>query len=120
MLRKKNKVELSTKLKLGVGRGYSKSQLFKYSGILFLVISAGLALNTFRLISSENKSTEVSGTVLGAQDEVQFMEYKVAKDDTLFNIAQKFHIEWTTLVTLNNLNPAVKLKIGQVLKVPKQ
>lgn len=51
---------------------------------------------------------------------VQFTSYTVQKGDTLFNIAQKFNISWTTLATLNNLKSPFYLKPGQTLKVPKQ
>lgn len=120
MFRKKNKVQLSPKLKLGVGRAYSQSQLFKYSGVIFLVISAALVLNTVRYFYKDSSQSNNAPQVLGDQNQVEFVDYKVAAGDTIFNIADKHKIDWTTLVTLNNLNPAVKLKVGQVLKVPKQ
>lgn len=121
MFSKKNKVELSPKLKLGVGRAYSQSQLFKYSGILFLIISAVLVFNAFRLLHNDAKISGTSGTpqVLGDESQAQFIDYKVVQGDTPFNIAEKFNIPWTTLLTLNNLTAGVKLKPGQILKVPK-
>jgi hypothetical protein len=125
MFYRKNKVQLSPKMKLGVGRAYSQSQLFKYSGILFLLLSIGLVFNAVRLLYKEGKTTNIATTqsspqVLGVNDQVQFVEYKVVAGDTLFNIAQKYNLDWTTLATINNLTPPLKLKIGQILKVPKQ
>lgn len=124
------KFELSPRLKLGVGRGYSQNQILKFAAILCLVLALGLAFNAIRLIKGNSKAPADSSApqVLGASDTkaadsgplVQFTSYTVQKGDTLFNIAQKFKISWTTLATLNNLKNTAFLKPGQVLKVPKQ
>jgi LysM repeat protein len=63
--------------------------------------------------------------VLGATDIkkdinlIEFAEYKVQKGDTLFNISQKYNINWATLATLNNLKSPFVLKPGQIIKIPK-
>jgi hypothetical protein len=60
--------------------------------------------------------------VLGASDEqngnanLQFIDYKVQKGDTLFNLSQKYNISWTTLATLNNLeSPFTLNRPGKLL-----
>ena len=127
----KKKFELSPRLKLGVGRGYSQNQILKLAAVLCLVLALGLTLNAIRLIVTGNgqASQETLGPkVLGASDvknqtneqTLQFTSYTVLKGDTLFNISQKFNISWNTLATLNNLKSPFYLKPGQTLKVPKQ
>ncbi len=130
MLFKNKKFELSPRLKLGVGRAYSQNQILKFSAIICLVLAIGLAFNAVRLItkSQSQPPTGAAPEVLGASDvrqtpvasPVQFINYAVAKGDTLFNISQKFNIDWATLATLNNLKAPFTLKLGQSLKVPKQ
>lgn len=131
MFKTRKTFELSPRLRLGVGRGYSQNQILKYSAILCLVIAAGLSLNAVRLVFFSNISAvtpaQAEPQVLGASDTkdatsgtaVQFIEYKVQKGDTLFNISQKYNINWTTLATLNNLKSPFTLKLGQTLKIPK-
>src|SRR6185436_18407636 len=101
------KFELSPRLKSGVGRGHSQNQILKVAAILCLVLAAGLTFNAVRLIA-KNKNQPAAGSVspavLGASDikdpqsgqTMEFTTYTVAKGDTLFNIAQKFNISWTT------------------------
>lgn len=126
------KFELSPRLKFGVGRGYSQNQILKFSSILFLVLAVGLTFNAFRLVLSSKNSGQSAASsavpqVLGASDiktdtepdAVQFVDYKVQKGDTLFNISQRFSINWTTLATLNNLKSPFTLKPGQTVKIPK-
>ncbi len=128
MLFRKTKFELSPRLKLGVGRGYSQNQILKISAVICLVLAVGLTFNAIRLmIKGKNQAAnqeQVLGTTdvknSGGQDSLQFINYTVAKGDTLFNISQKFNISWNTLATLNNLKSPFYLKPGQVLKVPKQ
>src|SRR3989338_492293 len=101
------KFELSPRLKLGVGRGYSQNRILKISAVFCLILALGLGINAVRLIFSGGKTAN-EAQVLGASDsqtssDTQFVEYKVLKGDTLFNISQKFNINWTTLATLNNL-----------------
>ena len=122
---RKNKVQLSRQLKLGVGRGYSRNNLLKYTGFGFLVISLGLVAYTGSVILSHEKAANNStnGNVLGATDtpEQPFINYTVQKGDTIFNIAQKFKIaNWATLATINNLAAPYSLTPGQVIKVPNQ
>lgn len=121
------KFELSPRLKLGVGRGFSQNQILKISAILCLLFAIGLSLNAVRLIfTNKNQPSKESVTpqVLGASDfsteTMEFMTYTVNKGDTLFNISQKFDINWTALATLNNLKSPYYLKPGQSIKVPKQ
>jgi LysM repeat protein len=124
----KNKFELSPRLKLGVGRGYSQNQILKISSIICLIIAVGLSVNAVRLISHQSNLTNPKPQVLGATDIKeqsdtvgnQFTDYKVTKGDTLFNISQKFNISWATIASLNNLKSPFSIKPGQTLKIPKQ
>ena len=125
----RKKFELSPRLKLGVGRGYTQNQILKTSAILCLVFALGLTFNAISLmVRNQGSSERMEPKVLGSSDTrtpeqdnaVQFTSYTVQKGDTLFNIAQKFNISWTTLATLNNLKSPFYLKPGQTLKVPKQ
>lgn len=132
MIFKKNRLELSERLKCGVGRGYSQNKLLKISGVTCLILAGILTVNTIKIIykSSNVPSPAInvqSPQVLGTSDirkadnsqNVQFIEYKVLKGDTLFNVSQKYNIQWTTLATLNNLKSPYTLKLGQVLKIPR-
>lgn len=124
-------MELSPRLRYGIGRGSSQNQILKYAAIFFLTLAAGLAINAARLMFFGKISTQATGSsetpqVLGASavktqpaPSFQMTEYKVQKGDTLFNISQKFNINWTTLATLNNLKSPFVLKPGQIIKVPK-
>ncbi|HYV33659.1 MAG TPA: LysM domain-containing protein [Candidatus Limnocylindria bacterium] len=118
------KFQLSPRLRLGVGRGYSQNQILKFSAIICLVLALGLTVNAVRLVIKAKSSP--SPQVLGATDvkepvtSIQFTDYTIQKGDTLFDISQKFNISWTTLATLNNLKSPFYLKPGQTLKVPKQ
>lgn len=118
--RKKN-FELSPRLKLGTGRSYSKNQVLKVAGIVCLLLAIGLTVNAVSLIvkRSENPS---QGEVLGAVDvntKPEFVDYKVEKGDTLFNLSQKYNISWVTLANLNNLKSPFTLKPGQTIQIPK-
>src|SRR3989344_3795618 len=119
--RKKN-FELSPRLKLGTGRSYSKNRVLKVSGIVCLLLAIGLTVNAVSLIfkRSENPS---QGEVLGAVDtndlKPEFVEYKIQKGDTLFNLSQKYNISWVTLANLNNLKSPFTLKPGQTIQIPK-
>ena len=121
---KTKRVELSPKLKLGVGRSYSSTSLLKLSGSVFLVFALILTVQTLIQIV-RHKSAPVAAVsqpepkVLGASDEL-FTIYEVKAGDTVFTIAQNHgNISWSTIATLNNLTPPFKLKIGQKLKLPK-
>lgn len=124
------KFELSPRLKLGIGRGYSQNQILKFSAIVCLTLALVLTANAFRLVlkdKSQAGGNSQNPQVLGATDVkqpnnqsgVQFTAYKVLQGDTLFNISQKFNIDWTTLATLNNLKSPFVLKLGQVINIPK-
>ncbi len=127
----RKKIELSPRLKFGVGRGYSQNQILKFSAIVCLILAVGLALNALWMVMGTNKkdlpSNKQDGPmVLGASDvktasesPVQFIEYKVQKGDTLFNLSQKFNIKWGTIATINNLNSPFYISPGQTLKIPK-
>jgi LysM repeat protein len=122
----KTKFELSPRLKFGVKRGVSHNQKFKIFTVLFLSIAAILGINAIRLVLKNTPSGNTSQPqVLGATDSkentnsIEFMEYKVQKGDTLFNISQKYNINWATLATLNNLKSPFVLKLGQIIKIPK-
>lgn len=124
----KNKVRLSPRLQLGVGRGFSKQNYLKYSGFVFLALSVLLLGRTIWLFSTRTdksptaSSGQVQEKVLGAEDQSQsntgFIEYKVKAGDTIFNIAQSYNINWTTLATLNGLSSPFTLKVGQTIKIP--
>jgi LysM repeat protein len=124
------KFELSPRLKLGIGRGYSQNQILKLSAIICLCLALGLTVNAFRLVlkdKNQPNSNTSSPQVLGASDikqqtgqqSAQFTAYTVVQGDTLFNISQKFNIDWTTLATLNNLKSPFALKLGQIINIPK-
>lgn len=130
MAQRNKKFELSPRLKLGIGRGYSQNQILKFSAILCLALALGLTVNAFRLVlKNKNQTTANSQNpqVLGASDNkqtngqtpVQFTAYTVVQGDTLFNISQKFNIDWTTLATLNNLKSPFILKTGQKINIPR-
>ena len=124
----RNKFELSPRLKLGVGRGNS-NKILKIGAVVCLSLAAILAINAFRLIlkSGSTQAGEAAPQVLGASDTKSsapaqpaptILEYKVGPGDTLFNISQKYNINWATLATLNNLKSPYSLKLGQTLKIP--
>lgn len=124
----RKKFELSPRLKLGVGRGYSQNKALKIGAVACLCLAGALALYGARLIFTNSGALDKAAPqVLGASDfqgqqtepQVEFLEYKVKSGDTLFNVSQKFNINWTTLSTLNNIKSPFTLKPGQILKIPK-
>lgn len=124
MFLKKKNFELSPRLKFGVGRTSFKNQALKITGLVCLLIAAGLTINAFSLIWGGSKQPAASpGEVLGASDtqeaKTEFVEYTVQKGDTLFNLSQKYNISWVTLANLNNLKSPFTLKPGQVIQIPK-
>ncbi len=123
----KRKFELSRKMKLGVGRAYSRGQMMKYSSFGFLAIAAILGINAVRLYI--HQPADLHPQVLGAIDRAeasttdtdgQYIEYTVEEGQTLFAIAQKYNISWTTLATLNNQEPPFTLEVGKKLRIPKR
>lgn len=121
----KNKVKLSPRLQLGVGRQSKTGNFLKYLSFVFLVLSSVLAIRAgYMVFHHSSDVNSQKGQVLGATDTPTtsggFMDYKVQKGQTLFTISQEFNIDWTTLATINNLKPPFPLKPGDILKVPKQ
>jgi len=130
MRNSQKKIQLSPRLKFGVGRGYSQNRIMKIGSAVFLVIALGLTVNSFRLVFSGKgggSASQAVPQVLGASDVktkpanngIQFEEYKIQKGDTLFNISQKYGISWTTIAALNNLKSPFTLKPGQTIKIPR-
>lgn len=119
----KQKVKLSRKLMLGVGRNSGRGSFLPHITLIFLVISAVLGIRAGYLVFSHSSpQSKPEPQVLGAQDtpqeEKSFRDYKVKAGDTLFSIAQSNKLEWTTLATINNLKAPFTLKQGQVLQIP--
>lgn len=115
---RQNKIRLSPKLKLGVGRGHYKRYLLKIGGVCCLILALFLGIHALWLTTSKPSP---EGQVLGESTkapEQHFSDYAVRKGDTLFNISQQFSIPWTTLAELNHLTPPFSLKTDQILKVP--
>ena len=108
---------------MGTGRSYSKNQALKIAGIVCLLLAIGLTVNAVSLILKHSDSPS-GGEVLGAVDvndaKPEFVQYKVEKGDTLFNLSQKYNISWVTLANLNNLKSPFTLKPGQTIQIPKQ
>ena len=127
MLSSNKKFELSPRLKLGVGRGYSQNQILKYSAVFCLILACILVVHTGYLLFENKNQSSANPEVLGASDTkdpkptatIEFKSYTVQKGDTLFNISQKFNIDWSTLAMLNNLKSPYVLKMGQTINIPK-
>lgn len=125
----KHKVKLSPRLQLGVGRSPGRGSLLPYATMIFLVISAVLAIRAgYMVIHKESPSTALTAPdprVAGAEDTPNtdlklFKEYTVKNGDTVFSIGQAHNIDWTTLATLNGLEAPFKLDLGQIIKIPQQ
>ena len=119
---RKNKIRLSPKLKLGVGRGRYSRQLLKFGGMCCLLLAVALGIHALKLAISKPAP---EGKVLGestqppiVNPQEQWENYTVQKGDTLFSISQQFNIPWSTLAEINHLTPPFTLKTGQTLKVP--
>lgn len=129
MFNKNQRFQLSPRLRLGVGRRFSKNSVLKYTGSFFILTAVLLSINTFRLIvnSSESEQTPNKPQVLGISDtrqletpnQAQFDTYITRKGDTLFSIAQDHNMSWTTLATLNSIDSPFTVSVGQELKVPR-
>jgi hypothetical protein len=133
MWQTRKKITLSPRLKLGVGRGFSAHTVFRFSGMLFLLLALILSGNAVRLVwqhqAQAKSDIPVSGSVLGSTEQVapaaqnsyfEFITYTVERGDTLFNLSQRHNISWSTLATLNELQSPFTLQPGQVLKIPRQ
>lgn len=121
----KHKVKLSPRLQLGVGRSTGRGSLLPYATMIFLVISAVLAIRAgYMVIHKETYSVPSEPQVLGATDspteQKLFKDYTVKNGDTVFSIGQKLNIDWTVLATMNGLKAPFKLQPGQILKIPQQ
>src|SRR5690349_14290574 len=114
----KSKIRLSENLKIGVAAPASQSAFFKYSGVIFLVLSLFLALNIIKTLRGESlnntdkvlTSAQLQQKVLGAYSDVpvapnssKISNYKVQSGDTVFSIAQAKSADWQVIATLNNL-----------------
>lgn len=122
----KNKVKLSPKLQLGVGRSTGRRSILPYATMIILVISGVLGIRAVKMVITKDSNSEpqTQGSVLGATDttpsENLFEEYKVKKGQTVFSIAQEHGIDWTALATLNSLKAPFTLQPDQVLKIPRR
>ena len=125
---RRKQIELSPRLKLGVGRGHS-NKLLKYGAFACLSLAVILAAHASWLVLKGGQpgdagaprvlgATDIRQVSDGGQPAPRIIEYQVGKGDTLFNISQKFNISWTTVATLNNLSSPFTLKPGQILKIP--
>jgi LysM repeat protein len=127
MSTRNKKFELSPRLRLGVGRGYTQNQILKASAGFCLILAVILTANSVRLLFNNNTQDIQQTQVLGASDTkiqpinngLEFTNYTVQKGDTLFNVSQKFNIDWSTLAVLNNLKSPFVLKPGQIINIPK-
>ena len=122
MFHPRDKFKLSPQLKLGVDRGFNKNRILKYGAVVCLLIAAGLTLNALKILFTpqDTGSAATLPRVLGASDtKTEIIQYTVQKGDTLFDIAQKFSIDWSTLATLNNIQSPFTVKPGAVLNIPK-
>lgn len=119
----KQKVKLSRKMMLGVGRSSGRGSLLPYATLIFFVISGVLGLRAgYMVIRHSTPSSEPNPQVLGAVDtpapQKAFTDYTVKKGDTVFSIAQSHNLEWTALATINNLKAPFSLKPGQIIQIP--
>jgi LysM repeat protein len=117
----KQKVELSPRLKLGIGLS-QRINFWQYGSATLLILSGILALRAGYMVFTHSSDTAAAPKpqVLGASDTktVTFIDYTVTKGDTLFNISQKYNVSWSVVATINNLEPPFNLKSGQKLKIP--
>ncbi len=117
----KQKVKLSPKLLLGVGRTTGRGSLLPYATMIFIVISAVLAIRAGYMVvhhSAPNPQVAGAETTVPSEPQKAFKDYTVKKGDTVFSIAQSHNMEWSALATINNLKAPFTLKTGQVLQIP--
>lgn len=122
-----NKIKLSPRLSMGVGRGGSRYSFFKIGTTVLIILSVLLTARAGYLLFKPNSdATTPDPQVLGAEDDTQagneqlYNTYSVKSGDTLFTISQEYGVQWTAIATLNNLEPPFALKVGQELKIPKK
>ena len=75
--------------------------------------------NTRSLQVGQKLKVPVSPHVMSATANTpQFVTYRVEKGDTLYSIAERYHVDVDVLKSQNKMKRTNKLKIGQALKVP--
>ena len=82
------------------------------------VLSVGQNLK-IRLMDSAVEECFGELYVPSIDSSLTFLEYKVVKGDSLYQIAKKFQVSVDEIMKTNNLNN-INLTIGQVLKIPKK
>ncbi len=129
MFQNKAKFKLSKNLKLAIDAPSSQGIFFKVSGVFFLLLSLVLIWNIAKNLNSQassaanSQAAAIQPKVLGAFDEQNAASspitatYTVQKGDTLFNIAQKYNVNWVVIASLNDLHAPYTLKLGTVLKL---
>lgn len=68
---------------------------------------------------SSPETTKIIPDVSNLLSVVEFKDYKVARGDTISGIAQKFSLKnMGTILSINNIGKAKRLRVGQNLKIP--
>jgi LysM repeat protein len=67
------------------------------------------------LANAKGSSSIAPATASGS---VKMVTYKVKRGETLGDVAGRYNISVRDLATLNRLGASVKLRAGQVIKVP--
>lgn len=117
------RIRLSRQLNWSVGRGRNANTVFWSIGLCCLALSVFLISRTNALLRN---ATSAAPQVLGAStdtvtdptSEITFIDYTVAKGETLFTISQKFGLPTETLAQLNDIRPPFNIKAGETLKIP--
>lgn len=119
---RQKRIRLSNKLGWGVRRGVLPRTKYWIFGSLAFVVALVL------IVSTITSSTPPDGEVLGESTteaspesvtpSLEFIDYTVQAEDTLFNISQQFGTPWTAIAQLNGLEPPFNIRPGQIIKVP--
>lgn len=119
---KQKNIDLSPKLKLGVGRNPSRFKIVKFSCLLLLFLAVLLGLQAFVLTINNIPANAKNGQVLGATTDFEdrFIEITTTKKDTLYNLSITYNVPWTTIAEVNNLTSPFILKENQKLLIPKK
>ncbi|HYF05358.1 MAG TPA: LysM domain-containing protein [Patescibacteria group bacterium] len=120
---KTKNIDLSPKLKLGIGRKPSQFKILKFTCLLLLFLTVLIGLQAFVIFINKAPLTkaEDAGKVLGTSElEDRFIEVTVTKLDTLYGLSQTYDVPWTTIAEINNLTAPFMLKENQKLLVPKK
>ena len=116
------RIKLSRQLKWSLGKDQNTNKYFWSIGALCLVLAVFLISRTNSILKQEARANpQVLGATTTTNDpepEIQFVDYKVAKGDTLFTISQKFSLPTETLAQINDIRPPFSVKAGQILKIP--